>query len=167
MGKRNLDELSINMMDSIGQAETCAGMMAESEPWITLGRGYDESLTILTDPSREVYLAMDRDEIAGFVVLEMEGAFTGYVKSIGVSPPYRGGGVGTRLMSFVEERVFRERPNVFLCVSDFNVGARRFYERLGYEAVGELRDYIIKGYSEILLRKTVGPLAEFEAEGAL
>jgi ribosomal-protein-alanine N-acetyltransferase len=167
MGKRNLDELSINRMDSIGQAKTCAWMMAESEPWITLGRGYDESLTILTDPSREVYLAMDRDEIAGFVVLEMEGAFTGYVKSIGVSPPYRGGGVGTRLMSFVEERVFRERPNVFLCVSDFNVGARRFYERLGYEAVGELRDYIIKGYSEILLRKTVGPLAEFEAEGAL
>ena len=167
MGKRNLDELSINRMDSIGQAKTCAGMMAESEPWITLGRGYDESLTILTDPSREVYLAMDRDEIAGFVVLEMEGAFTGYVKSIGVSPPYRGGGVGTRLMSFVEERVFRERPNVFLCVSDFNVGARRFYERLGYEAVGELRDYIIKGYSEILLRKTVGPLAEFEAESGL
>ena len=163
MGKRNLDELSINRMDSIGQAETCAGMMAESEPWITLGRGYDESLTILTDPSREVYLAMDRDEIAGFVVLEMEGAFTGYVKSIGVSPPYRGGGVGTRLMSFVEERVFRERPNVFLCVSDFNVGARRFYEKLGYEAVGELRDYIVRGRSEILLRKTVGPLAEFGA----
>lgn len=163
MGKRNLDELSINRMDSIGQAETCARMMAESEPWITLGRGYDELLTILTDPSREVYLAMDRDEIAGFVVLEVEGAFTGYVKSIGVSLPYRGKGVGARLMSFVEERVFRERPNVFLCVSDFNEGARRFYEKLGYEAVGELRDYIVRGRSEILLRKTVGPLAEFGA----
>ena len=163
MGMRTIDELSINGMDSIGQAETCARMMAESEPWITLGRGYDEALTILTDPSREVYLAMDRDEIAGFVVLEMEGAFTGYVKSIGVSPPYRGKGVGARLMSFVEERIFRERPNVFLCVSDFNVGARRFYEKLGYEAVGALRDYIVRGRSEILLRKTVGPLAEFGA----
>ncbi len=163
MGKRNRDELSIQRLESVEQAETCARMMAESEPWITLGRGYDEALTILTDPSREVYLAMDRDEIAGFVVLEMEGALTGYVKSIGVSPPFRGKGVGARLMSFVEERVFRERPNVFLCVSDFNVGARRFYEKLGYEAVGELRDYIVRGRSEILLRKTVGPLAEFGA----
>jgi ribosomal protein S18 acetylase RimI-like enzyme len=163
MGKRNRDELSIQRLESVEQAETCARMMDESEPWITLGRGYDESLTILTDPSRKVYLAMDRDEIAGFVVLEMEGAFTGYVKSIGVSPPYRGKGVGARLMSFVEERIFRERPNVFLCVSDFNVGARRFYEKLGYEAVGELRDYIVRGRSEILLRKTVGPLAEFGA----
>jgi ribosomal-protein-alanine N-acetyltransferase len=161
MGKINLDELSIHRMDSIGQAETCARMMAESEPWITLRRGYDESLAMLTDPSREVYLAMDGDGVAGFVVLEMEGAFTGYIKSIFVSPPYRGIGVGARLMSFVEERVFRESPNVFLCVSDFNEGARRFYERLGYEAVGELRDYIVRGCSEILLRKTVGPLTDF------
>ncbi len=161
MGKRNRDELSIQRLESVEQAETCARMMDESEPWITLGRGYDESLTILTDPLREVYLAMDGDRVAGFVVLEMEGAFTGYVKSIFVSPPYRGRGVGAWLMLFVERRVFRERPNVFLCVSDFNVGARMFYEKLGYEAVGELRDYIVRGRSEILLRKTVGPLAEF------
>ncbi len=161
MDKRNRDGLSIQRLESLEQAETCARMMAESEPWITLGRGYDESLTILTDPSREVYLAVDDEEVAGFVVLEMEGAFTGYVKSIYVSQPYRGGGVGARLMSFTEERVFRERRNVFLCVSDFNEGARRFYERLGYLVVGELRDYIVRGCSEILLRKTIGPLAEF------
>jgi ribosomal-protein-alanine N-acetyltransferase len=160
MGKINRDRLSIQRLESLEQAETCARMMAESEPWITLRRGYDESLTILTDPSREVYLAVDGEEVAGFVVLEMMGAFTGYVKSIYVSPPYRGGGVGDRLMSFTEERVFRERPNVFLCVSDFNEEARRFYERLGYEVVGELRDYIVRGRSEILLRKTVGPLTE-------
>ncbi len=161
MGKGNPGELSIQRLKSVEQTDTCAKMMAESEPWITLGRGYDESLTILTDLSREVYLALDDDEIAGCVVLEMRGAFAGYVKSICVSPPYRGRGVGARLMSFVEERVFRERPNVFLCVSEFNRGARSFYERLGYEEVGELKDYLVKGHSEILLRKTVGPLAEF------
>ncbi len=161
MGKGNPGELSIQRLESVEQTDTCAKMMAESEPWITLGRGYDESLTILTDLSREVYLALDDDEIAGCVVLEMRGAFAGYVKSICVSPPYRGRGVGARLMSFVEERVFRERPNVFLCVSEFNREARSFYERLGYEEVGELKDYLVKGHSEILLRKTVGPLAEF------
>jgi len=161
MGKRNRYGLSIQRLESLEQAQACAGMIAESEPWITLGRGYDESLTILTDPSREVYLALDGEEVAGFVVLEMMGAFTGYVKSIFVSLPYRGGGVGARLMSFIEERVFRERPNVFLCVSDFNKEARRFYERLGYETVGELRDYIVRGHSEILLRKTVGSLTDF------
>ena len=167
MGKGNRDGLSIQRLERLEQAEACARMMAESEPWITLGRGYSESLTILTDPSREVYLAVDGEEVAGFVVLEMMGAFTGYVKSIYVSPRYRRGGVGAQLMFFTEERVFRERPNVFLCVSDFNVGARRFYERLGYLAVGELRDYRVRGRSEILLRKTVGPLTDFGSLDAL
>ncbi len=143
------------------ESEACARMMAESEPWITLKRGYNESLEIISDPSREVYLAVIDGEIAGFVVLEMSGAFVGYVKSICVSPGWRGKGVGGRLMSFAEERVFSEAPNMFLCVSDFNEGALRFYERLGYEAVGELRDYIVPGRSEILMRKSIAPLAHF------
>jgi [ribosomal protein S18]-alanine N-acetyltransferase len=48
-------------------------------------------------------------------------------------------------------------------VSSFNQGARRLYERLGYNVVGELTDYIVEGHSEILLRKTVGPMATFAA----
>jgi ribosomal protein S18 acetylase RimI-like enzyme len=49
-------------------------------------------------------------------------------------------------------------------VSSFNEGARRLYQRHGYEVVGELTDYIVKGHSEILLRKTFGPIASFVAE---
>jgi hypothetical protein len=56
-------------------AEICAHMMANSEPWITLRRNYDASLNMLTDPSREVYLAILGDEIVGFTFLNMNGAF--------------------------------------------------------------------------------------------
>jgi hypothetical protein len=66
--------------------------------------------------------------------------------------------VGSALLAFAEERIFREHPNVFICVSDFNPGARRLYERLGYRLVGELADYVVAGHSELLLRKTRGPL---------
>ena len=48
-----------------------------------------------------------------------------------------------------------------MCVSSFNTEAQKLYLRLGYEIVGELKDYIVAGYSEILLRKTIGPLSEF------
>ena len=48
---------------------------------------------------------------------------------------------------------------MFMCVSSFNQDARRLYERLGYHEVGELTNYIVEGHSEILLRKTRGPLA--------
>jgi len=67
-------------------------------------------------------------------------------------------------MRFVEQRILRDTPNVFLCVSSFNDGAQRFYGRLGYEVVGELRDLIVPGHAEILMRKTTGPYTEFRKE---
>ena len=48
-------------------------------------------------------------------------------------------------------------------MNTFNTDAQRLYERLGYQRVGELTDYIVAGYSEILLRKTIGPLTSFHA----
>jgi ribosomal protein S18 acetylase RimI-like enzyme len=51
---------------------------------------------------------------------------------------------------------------VFLCVSSFNERAQKLYQRLGYERVGELPDYVVKGYSEILMRKTRGPIFDFK-----
>jgi len=50
---------------------------------------------------------------------------------------------------------------MFICVSSFNPGAQRFYRNLGYEVVGELKDFLVNGHSEILLRKTIGSLTEF------
>jgi ribosomal-protein-alanine N-acetyltransferase len=154
-------EIEIRRLESDVEAEICARMMAASEPWITLGRDYAASLEIVSDPSLEVYLALRDEEIVGFVVVSMTGAFIGYVKSIYTAPEWRGRGVGSRLMSFVEDRIFREAPNVFICVSDFNEGAQRLYRRLGYEVVGELKDYLVSGKSEVLMRKTIAPLAEF------
>jgi [ribosomal protein S18]-alanine N-acetyltransferase len=135
--------------------------MATSEPWLTLGRSYEASLRIVQDPTREVYVARDDGALAGFLILCMTGAFVGYVQTVLVHPDQRGQGIGSRLLEFAEQRILRESPNVFMCVSSFNDAARRLYERLGYTVVGELTDYIVEGYSEILLRKTCGPLTGF------
>ena len=54
-------------------------------------------------------------------------------------------GYGTRLMAFAEQRIWRDHQNVFLCVSSFNHAARRFYQRLGYQQVGELSDFLVSG----------------------
>jgi ribosomal-protein-alanine N-acetyltransferase len=138
--------------------------MADSEPWRTLGRDYETSLRIVTDPVKEVYVAYvgaETDAIAGFLILNMTGAFVGYIQTVCVAPEWRGRGLGALLISFAEERIFRETPNVFMCVSSFNTDAQRLYERLGYQRIGDLTDYIVSGHSEILLRKTIGPLIGF------
>lgn len=135
-------------------------MMTDSEPWIRLERGYDESFEIIVEPSREVFLAWIDEDIVGFVIIEMNGTFKGYIKSICVSPNQRDKGIGSSLMRYAEERIFSETPNVFLLVSDFNHRARKLYKSLGYEEVGEFKDFIVRGYSEILMRKTLGPLTD-------
>ena len=148
------------------ETETCARMMAASEPWITLQRDDTASLRNLSSPEKEIYVAVQGAEILGFIVLNLHGGFVGYIQSICVAPQWRGRAVGRKLVAFAEARVFREYPNLFICVSSFNHGAQRFYRRLGYEVVGELKDFIVDGHSEILLRKTIGSLTEFRKKRA-
>lgn len=156
-----MPSIDIRPLASPEEARVCARMMAGSEPWVTLGRGYEESLALLRDATREVYGAFEEGRVLGFVILNMSGAFVGYIQTVCVSEEDRSRGIGTRLVRFAEERIFRDSPNVFLCVSSFNPRAKALYERLGYELVGELSDYIVKGHSEHLFRKTIGPMREF------
>jgi [ribosomal protein S18]-alanine N-acetyltransferase len=156
--------LLITPLSDEEDARACARLMCNSEPWITLGRDFEMSLSIVRDPTREVYLARDESGIAGFLILCMTGAFVGYIQTICIDPRCRGVGLGSRLLEFAEERIRRISPNIFMCVSSFNVGARRLYERHGYRVVGELTDYLVQGHSEILLRKTFGPMTTFAAQ---
>jgi ribosomal-protein-alanine N-acetyltransferase len=148
---------------SSAEAEACARLMCTSEPWLTLGRSYEASLAIVRDPTREVYVAEDERGLAGFLVLCLDGAFVGYVQTVCLAPDRRGAGLGTALLAVAERRIAEVSPNVFLCVSSFNPRARALYERLGYEYVGELRDYLVRGHSELLYRKSTGPWSEFRS----
>ncbi len=143
---------------SPNDAPLCATLMSTSEPWTLIGRTYDESIALVTDPSKEAWVAHDGDRFLGFILLVLRGAFVGYIQIIAVSAEARGTGVGSKLIEFAERRIFSQFPNVFLCVSSFNPRARALYERLGYQLVGELKDYLVRGASEFLMRKTTGPL---------
>jgi ribosomal protein S18 acetylase RimI-like enzyme len=150
--------LAIRRLETREETEACARMMAGTEPWITLRRDYDACLRVVLDETRERYVAYRGEALAGLLILNVNGAFVGYIQTVCAAPEFRGSGVGTALVAFAEGRIFRDYRNAFICVSDFNHGARRLYERLGYRLVGELVDYVVAGHSELLLRKTRGPL---------
>lgn len=154
--------VEIRRLQNEDEAQKCARLMANSEPWITLRRTYDSAVKMLRDPSREVYLATVKNEIVAFIVLIMSGAFVGYIQTVGVIPDWRNKGIGSKLLKFAEDRILNETPNVFILVSSFNKKAQELYQRLGYEVIGELKDYIVPGHSEILLRKSISPLTEFK-----
>jgi [ribosomal protein S18]-alanine N-acetyltransferase len=140
--------------DDRGRAEQCARLMVTSEPWLTLRRSWDSALRALQDPGKELHAVLNGDDVGGFILLDLRGPLAGYIQTICVRSDLRGHGLGSALITWAERRIFQESPNVFLCVSSFNDGAQRLYERMGYEVVGQ-RD-------ELLLRKTRGPWAEFQ-----
>lgn len=145
------------------EAEACAGLMAASDPWVTLKRSRDWALAALADPAREAYAARDSGGVAGFVLLDLRGLLCGHLQAVCVRPDCRGAGLGSALLEFAERRIHAVSPNVFLCVSSFNAAARRLYERRGYEAVGTLRALIVPEHDEILMRKSLGPWSTFRS----
>lgn len=155
-------EIIIRPLRDQSEAEFCARFIVSSDPWLTLRLPYDHALKRLCDPTREVYVAQIKDQSAGVLILHLGGSLSGYIQTLAGHPAWRNRGLGTRLIQFAEQRTFRESPNVFLCVSSFNERAQKLYQRLGYERVGELPDYVVKGHSEILMRKTRGPLFDFK-----
>lgn len=153
--------ISIRPIAGADEESRCARMMAATDPWVTLGRGYNQCLSSIRNREREVYVAADAGAVRGLIILSLTGAFAGYIQTICVDADWRGTGLGTQLLDWAEERIFRRWPNAFLCVSSFNGRARALYERRGYELVGELHDYLVDGYSELMMRKTIGPLHGF------
>jgi len=133
--------------------------MAASEPWLTLGRGRADALKLLRNPRKQCFIVRSGGERAAFLVLDLHGPIGGYVQTIGVAPEMRGRGVGSAALRWAEARIFQKHRNVLLCVSSFNRDAQRLYRRAGYAVVGCLRDYVVAGHDELLLRKTLGPLS--------
>ena len=71
-------------------------------------------------------------------MLELENlaAGTWYINAVATFPDTRGLGIGSRLMDWAEDRANElGLHGTSLIVSDANRGARRLYERLGYEEV--------------------------------
>jgi ribosomal protein S18 acetylase RimI-like enzyme len=151
------EKFIINLTTDPGKIEICAQMMSKSDPWITLGMNYDLCLKAFEGDYREIYVIEIKNEIAGFVILQISGTFSGYIQTICISEAYRGKGYGKKLLQFCEKRILKISPNVFICVSSFNKGAIRLYYEFGFKLVGELDDFVKEGFTELLLRKTVGP----------
>ncbi|MBK9087524.1 MAG: GNAT family N-acetyltransferase [Holophagales bacterium] len=147
-----MDEIEIGEATA-AEREWCARLMAASEPWITLRRGFDVLLPAALDPEYVVLVARRGGAPCGFIRIHPRGvAGSPYVASVAVAESERGRGVGTALLDATEARYPKARY-VFLCVSSFNTRARALYERYGYRLVGELPDYVVDGTSELLMGK--------------
>jgi GNAT superfamily N-acetyltransferase len=124
------------------------------------GMTRDSSRAVVEAAAAGTVVARVDGDVVGVAIFRDDGPMPvpAYLRILAVKEGSRGRGVGRALLRYVEEQAFRRGPNLFLCCVDRNVEARRFYEREGYTMVGPLPDLIAPGITEVLLRKTLGPI---------
>lgn len=77
-----------------------------------------------------------------------------YLQFLGILPEHQGSCLGSAVLRWLaSEAQSRGAHNLWVCVSDFNTGALRLYERHGYAVVGPLPDLVRPGFTELLMRR--------------
>jgi ribosomal protein S18 acetylase RimI-like enzyme len=102
-----------------------------------------------------LYVAFIGEECVGFTYIIPKGAFHSfpYLHIIAVKEEYRNRGIGKALLNYSENIAYEMADKLFLVVADYNPAAKRFYERNGYQQVGEISNLYRPGVTEYLMVK--------------
>ncbi|MBH0192886.1 MAG: GNAT family N-acetyltransferase [Nitrospira sp.] len=139
--------------------EAVVQLLGASDPWTTLGyTAADWDRVFCPIPQgRDSYVAEFDGRVAGIAVVRQKFLLGDYLELLGVAGWARQQGIGSQLLIHVEQLVFGRTKNLFACVSDFNLDARKFYKKMGYQEIGPMPNLLTPGKAEIFLRKTLGP----------
>jgi ribosomal protein S18 acetylase RimI-like enzyme len=102
-----------------------------------------------------LYIALIGEACVGFTYIIPKGAFHSfpYLHIIAIKEEYRAQGVGKALLDYTERIASEMADKLFLVVADYNPGAKRFYERNGYQQVGEISNLYRTGITEYIMAK--------------
>ena len=79
-----------------------------------------------------------------------------YLQLLAVLPTAQNRGIGAFVLRSLEtEAVSDGGRHVWIMVSEYNGGARKFYVRNGYHAIADAPDVVRDGFIELLMRKRV------------
>jgi ribosomal-protein-alanine N-acetyltransferase len=100
---------------------------------------------LLTDYNTLTLVAKADNEIAGFIIAEVEienSTLKGHIITINVAPPYRRKRIATRLLKEMED-IFKQKgiSESHLEVREDNKPALRLYINSGYQRIGRLEKY--------------------------
>ena len=138
---------------------TCASILQNSELGTVYFSNEEKTAALLHQAfaQRELFVALDdHEDCLGFMYLMPKGVFGSYpyLHILAVKEECRNLGIGRQMIRYFEENASDyASTKCFLTVDDFNPRARKLYESLGYQCVGELKDFYKKGVTSYLMMK--------------
>ena len=121
----------------------------------------------ITNRDTTSLVACDGHSVIAFAIMHF-GDDRGRLNLLAVQPRYQGAGLGRRMTQWLEEAALVAGLEVIeLELRRSNVGARKFYERLGFRSAGLVARYY-RGEEDALrmardIRRTVGPAPAWQA----
>lgn len=131
--------------------------LAAIDPWARVaysGENFTAFLATVEQGARRYVIEADGQR-AGVMVVRVPWLHGPYLHLLGLLPGHQGRGIGDVALRWLESEAAGRHRNVWLCVSAFNTGARRFYEKHGFAQAGVLDSLVFDGMDEILMRKRV------------
>ena len=158
-------DLTIDRMTE-ADLEGAAAAIAEGPVFQWYGLDRAGARAMLLAARGTIVVARVDQTVAGVAIFWTDGTMPvpAYLQILAVAEGQRGRGVGQALLRHVEADAYRRGPNLFLCCVNTNVDARRFYDREGYVEVGPMPNFVAEGLTEVLYRKTLGPIRGYSAE---
>jgi GNAT superfamily N-acetyltransferase len=153
-----LDGCRLSSLSTNEQAQAIAGMLAVSEPWVSLKFSAASLANYLMrdDAALHRYVISVEDDLAGVICVRFPWLRGPYIELLGVSPNQRGKGIGKQVLAWVETEARRESKNLWVLTSSFNLQAQNFYQSLGFHPIGPIQGLVSPEHDEILLRKCLG-----------
>ena len=150
------NKLSFRPVDP-ATAEKISGALASMEPWLTLGihAASLSDMLLAADAHLHRHAICLNGTCVGVVAVRNPWLYGPYVALLGVLPQWQGMGIGSAVLSRIEQETKPRPKNLWVCVSSFNEEAKRFYERNAFEPAGSLPGLLCEEFTEILMRKRI------------
>jgi ribosomal protein S18 acetylase RimI-like enzyme len=139
-----------------------AALMAEAPLLQRYATSHEQALEALRQAYAEADLLLvlhdnGSPEVQGLAWVIFTRAFdhAAYLRLLLVAQAWQSAGAGRQLMTEVEARARGQAKHLYFMVTRDNAGARRFYERLGFRAVGDLPAHVRPDIDEVLYHKVL------------
>lgn len=150
------DGAPVSLVDMTTQAAVHLGpRLAAIDPWARVGYGAESFVAFLSVSELDVarYTIVSGTEPVGVMVVRRVWLHGPYLQLLGLVPEAHGRKIGDAAMRWYDAQARGTHRNLWLCVSAFNTGARRFYDRHGFTESGVLDSLVFDGQTELLMRK--------------
>ena len=150
------DGAPVALADMTAHGATDLGTrLAAIDPWARVGYSAQSFVGYLAahEPNVARYRILLAAEPVGVMVIRRVWLHGPYLQLLGLLPDAQGRGAGEVSLRWYEAQAQGQDRNLWLCVSAFNTGARRFYAVHGFAESGVLDSLVFDGKDEILMRK--------------